>query len=213
MTAPGRGEVPGKAIWAPPPLTLRPGAGRRVGAAGVRRRRRRGHPRGSPMSRCPCAGDLGAGYGWAACGARGGAGRGRVLRPGCPLAASGSGRRRPAQTPPEAGAWAGGEGRAAPAGPPGALGLGRGGRAVTQRRDGPGAHAAGPRRGSLPTRSGPRLSVLSPALEQPGGAEPWISLLEPLRESLNPPELQSPHPEIGGNNAPTCQGHWEDRTS
>lgn len=213
MAAPGRGEVPGKAIWAPPPLTLRPGAGRRVGAAGVPRRRRRGHPRGSPMSRCPCAGDLGAGYGWAACGARGGAGRGRVLRPGCPPGGLWL-RAEKAGPDPSGSRSVGWRGRTrSPGRSPGSPRPWPGRAAVTQRRDGPGAHAAGPRRGSLPTRSGPRLSVLSPALEQPGGAEPWISLLEPLRESLNPPELQSPHPEIGGNKAPTCQGHWEDRTS
>lgn len=196
---PGRREAPGKAIWAPPPLTLRPGAGRPVGAAGVPRRRRRGHPR---VPRCPDAQALGI---WAR--DPGGRPAGRALSArDVRLAAPGSGRRRPAQTPPEAGAGAGREGGAAPAGPPGALGLGRGGRA--------GGHAAqgrprstcrpGPRRGSLPpARSrAPR----SPALPfTTGRCKTLISLPRPLREPLSLTAPQSPHPEIGAIKHPPAR--------
>lgn len=144
-----------------------------MGAARVWRRRRRGHPRGSPMSRCPSAGDLGAGPGWAAWGARGGAGRGRVLRPACPPGDPWLRAEKAGPDPPEAGAWAGGEGRAAPASPPGARGLGRGRRAGTQRRGGPrSTRRPGSRRGSLPAPPSPGLSAPSPSLRNRAAQNP-----------------------------------------
>lgn len=177
-----------------------PWGGKRRGRCRRPEKAEEGPPRGAPMPRCPCAGDRGAGAGRAACGARGRRQGVRSPPGGPPGGASGSGlpgRRRPRPRRKPARGLEGKE--RSPAGPwePSALAR-EGGRAPAEGR---------PPRGSLPTRSlRPRLSVLQACLTlNTGWCKAPISLPEPLRESLSLPELQSPHPGIGGHKAPTCQ--------
>lgn len=177
-----------------------------MGAAGIPRRRRRGHPRVPRGPEAQALGILARDPGGRPAGRAGEQAGGALSARDVRLAASGSGRRRPAQTPPEAGAWAGGEGGAARPVPqePSAL-AGEGGRADAHagRAHGeahfpsapvPGSAISSPSRSHRVVQNPHRLAGASEGATQPL----WARVISSRNR---------------GNKAPTCQGHWEGRTS